>query len=87
LNQTGYGGNTSLYLATAQKDIENVKVLLKANADPDIQNIYDDWASLHNAVNNGYLDIVLELIKAIAKLNLRDNYGKCHCIWQQSMGI
>lgn len=69
-------GERALCLAVQQahqeeKEDRLVKLLLQADADPNLLNVADEDAPLHCAINNDLLATALELVQAGAALDLR----------------
>ena len=65
-----------LEIAARQGDLEMVKILLAAKADPNqTDGTFNDTA-LHKAVEAGNLEIVKALVAAGAKINTQNNWGQ-----------
>ncbi|XP_068236789.1 kinase D-interacting substrate of 220 kDa B-like [Palaemon carinicauda] len=68
-------GWSALILAANHNKLDRVRMLLKANANPDLKTASFGDTALHWAVAFGYNDIVRELIVAGADFNLPNNRG------------
>lgn len=68
-------GGTILYWASCAGDIELVQFLLESGANPSQQTRYD-WAPLHYAAHNGFLDCLLALLDAGAELSPMSDQSK-----------
>ena len=67
-------GTTLLQWASANGDLEIVRLLVSKGADPNLRDMYGNTA-LHNACYNGHLDVVLFLASNGSDLEARDNKG------------
>jgi ankyrin repeat protein len=65
---------TPLMVAASRNNMEELKMLLEANAKLDVRRSADDATALCIAAKAGYTDIVLELLKARADVNAADKY-------------
>ncbi len=78
VNKANRDGTTALYIASNKGNIENVRMLLAAGANPNILtgDYYDKQTPLHIAVFYEYIDIVKLLLAAGADVNIPNKYGK-----------
>ena len=74
-NKASGGGNTPLMEAAYGGDVELVRILLKAGADPHAQNQYNETALSVACMKNGTVAVVNELLKAGADLHHKDVDG------------
>jgi len=77
--------NLYLIKACREGNINQAKLLLKAGADPNQFNRYED-TPLHEASSNDYLEIVELLLKSGADPNRTDNNGDTPLIWAMCVG-
>ncbi|XP_064084015.1 ankyrin repeat domain-containing protein 6-like isoform X2 [Macrobrachium nipponense] len=68
-------GWSALILAASHNKLDRVRLLLRANANPNLKTTYHGDTALHWAVAKGYNDIVRELIVAGADLNTPNKRG------------
>lgn len=71
-NQAGW---TPLILAAARGNVDAVKTILAAGADPN-RTENDNWTALHFAADSGHDKVVDELLKGGARFDLRNNNDK-----------
>ena len=73
--------NTRLFLAAGQGDTELVKKLMKEGADIHATNSMNQWTPLHHAAIRGHEDCLMLLLKAGAKVNQPDRFGRTPLYW------
>lgn len=73
--------NTRLFLAAGQGDTELVKKLMKEGADIHATNSMNQWTALHHAAIRGRADCLTLLLKAGAKVNQPDRFGRTPLYW------
>ena len=69
-------GYTELHKATRRNDTEEVKILLKWGANPDIKDTENEGTALDWAAYDGFPEIVAILLKNGANKNLTNEYGR-----------
>ncbi|XP_040976765.1 ankyrin repeat domain-containing protein 31 [Aquila chrysaetos chrysaetos] len=70
INRRNIYGETLLYRAVAQEDVDLVRNIIKAGGSVNVQD-YAGWTALHRASVEGFYGIANELLKAGADVNAR----------------
>ena len=74
VNQPGHYGNSPLQIAIWRRNLEEVKCLLQAGADPNWRGQYG-YTPLHAAATTDQPEIVELLLKAGARVDVADDDG------------
>lgn len=80
-------GNTFLCIAVSEEQVEVVRLLLEANADPNLKcDTYRDFTPLHKAVATEQLEVAKLLLDAGANVNAIRKYGDTPLHWAMNIG-
>jgi ankyrin repeat protein len=80
VDQNDSRGQTALSLAAENGHVEVVTMLLKVQANIEVQDKYGQ-APLIYATENGHVDVVNVLLKAQANIEVQDEYGRAPLIY------
>lgn len=73
IDMNGNFKRTALIWASKNENLEMIKFLINAKANPDAKNKFH-WTALHHAAFNGHIEIIHELIKANATVDARNKF-------------
>ena len=80
-------GNTFLCIAVSEEQVEVARLLLEANADPNLKcDTYCDFTPLHKAVATEQLEVAKLLLDAGANVNAIRKYGETPLYWAMDTG-
>lgn len=81
VNQPDENGQRPLQWAVKHGNMQFLKAVLDAGADPNYANDQDGITPLHRAIEFGFSNVVKELLKAGAAANRADAYGNTPLHW------
>jgi len=76
LDLTSGDGVTALMRAAKLGDIESVRIVVAAGANPDLQDLLLGWSALHYAAANGHESVYKALLSTGVNPDLQDQQGR-----------